>query len=170
MAVLKILKSGKVYRAHKSQSFYRAYGALADILGLECESPVFGSLRFHKKCTNGRVSTSVKLVLKVPDEFVKLTEYTVWADFIDAMKYTKPGDYRQIDSSVTGDMDTAVTQKTLDKMIRHLRTQKGPWDYDIPQAVLAEIRPEWLVRYVLHPREPKPAKFHFITWNDIEIK
>lgn len=170
MAVLKILKSGKVYRAHKSQSFYRAYEALADILGLKCESPVFGSLRFHKKCTNGRVSTSVKLVLKVPKEFVKLTEYAVWADFIDAMKYTKPGDYRQIDSSVTGDTETAVTQKTLDKMIRHLKKQRKPGSYEIPQAVLAEIRPEWLVRYELHPKEPKPAKFHFVTWEDIEVK
>ncbi len=168
MAVLKILKSGKVYRAYKSQSFYRAYTALVDMLGLKCESPIFGSLRFHKKCTNGRVSTSVKLVLKVPDEFVKLTEYPVWADFMEAIKLTKPGDYRQIDASVKGDGDQEFTQKVLDRIIQNLKTQRSPRQYYIPQAVLEEIRPEWLVRYELHPREPRAAKMRGRHWANYE--
>lgn len=169
MAVLKILKMGKVYRAHKSQSFSRAYAALVDILGLQCESPVFGSLRFHRKCTNGRVSTSVKLVLKVPKEKVKLTEYPVWADFMEAVKLTKPGDYRQIDSSVHGGGEgDFFTQKVLDRLIQNLQMQRKPRDYFIPQTVMEEIRPEWLVSYELHPREPRVSKMDHRRWAKYE--
>ena len=79
----------------------RAYSALVEILGLHCECPIFGCLRFRRQCTNGKVSSSAKLVLKVPDECVKLTEYSVWADFMYHIQYTKPADYTMVAVSYT---------------------------------------------------------------------
>ena len=113
----------------------RAYSALVEILGLHCECPIFGCLRFRRQCTNGKVSSSAKLVLKVPDECVKLTEYSVWADFMYHIQYTKPADY------------------TMDKMIHSLKKQRRPLAYHCPQAILEEIRPEWLVDFSLHNKE-----------------
>ena len=148
-AVLRILKSGQVYRAHKSLSFGKQYGALVDILQLNCESPIFGCLKYHRRCTNGKVSSSVKFLLEVPAEKVKLTEYSVWADFLYAQKFTLAEDY----SHVAG-LCQELDQETLDKMIHSLQKQKRPWQYRIPQAVLEEIRPEWVIKYQLRSHSP----------------
>ena len=90
-------------------------------------------------------------ILEVPNEKVKLTDYPVWADFMFAMKYTNKSNYHKI-SMVSS--ETEVSQKMLDKMIRSLKEQKRPGEYKIPQAVMEEIRPEWLVKYKLHPHDP----------------
>mgnify|MGYP000293747597 CR=1 FL=1 len=95
----------------------RAYSALVEILGLHCECPIFGCLRFRRQCTNGKVSSSAKLVLKVPDECVKLTEYSVWADFMYHIQYTKPADY----TMVAVDSVEQLSQAQLDKMILLLK-------------------------------------------------
>lgn len=95
----------------------RAYSALVEILGLHCECPIFGCLRFRRQCTNGKVSSSAKLVLKVPDECVKLTEYSVWADFMYHIQYTKPADY----TMVAVDSVEQLSQAQLDKMIHSLK-------------------------------------------------
>ena len=87
--------------------------ALVEILGLHCECPIFGCLRFRRQCTNGKVSSSAKLVLKVPDECVKLTEYSVWADFMYHIQYTKPADY----TMVAVDSVEQLSQAQLDKML-----------------------------------------------------
>ncbi len=39
-------------------------------------------------------------------------------------------------------------------MIHSLQKQKRPWQYRIPQAVLEEIRPEWVIKYQLRPHSP----------------
>lgn len=141
--VLKILQSGKVYRAHRNLTFDRAYSALVDILGLDCECPVFGTLKNRRKCTNGKVSSSVKLTLEIPDEKVKLTEYSVWADFINEIQYSMPNNYKR----VSPDGQEAITQHRYTQIIHHLQKQKKPGQYRVPQAVFEEIRPEWLVKY-----------------------
>ena len=148
-AVLRILKSGQVYRAHKRLSFGKQYGALVDILQLKCESPVFGCLKYHRKCTNGKVSSSVKFILDVPSDKVKLTEYSVWADFLYAQKFTRGEDYAHI-SGESQELD----QERLEKMIHSLKKQKYSWQYRIPQVVMEEIRPEWVIKYQIHPHSP----------------
>ena len=89
-AVMRILQSGKIYRASPSISFKKEYAALIDMLGLHCECPIFGVVRGRKQNTGGRVSGAVRIRLNVPREYVKLTEYTDWADFLDNFKYTNP--------------------------------------------------------------------------------
>ena len=144
-----MIRSGKVYRAHRNIGMDRAYSALVDILGLHCECPIFGCLRFHRQCTNGKVSSSAKLVLKVPEESVKLTEYSVWADFMYHIRFTKPSDY----TMVSVDAVEQLSQAQLDKMIHSLKKQRKPFAYYCPQAILEDIRPEWLVDYDLHTKE-----------------
>lgn len=147
--VLKIIRSGKVYRAYRNIGMDRAYSALTDMLGLSCECPVFGCLKFHRKSTNGKVSSSVKLVLKVPEAHVKLTEYSVWADFMYHIKFTKPNDYTTVAPEASG----ILSQQDLDGMIASLKKQRKPAAYLRPQAVLEEIRPEWLVDFRLNNQE-----------------
>ncbi len=89
------------------------------------------------------MSTSVLLTLDVPKEYVKLTEYGVWADFMFAMQYTKESNPLEIDISPDGE----ITQLRLNQIIADLQQQRRPWSYRVPQAILEEIRPEWLVRY-----------------------
>lgn len=148
MQVLKIVKEGNVYRAYKSRTYGQEYQCLVDMLGLNCESPVFGCPAYHRQVTGGKISTSVKMVLKVPDDQIKLTEYPVWADFIYYFKFTKPGDYTRVRS----DAMVEIKQKKLDKIIRSLKTQKSVWRYHSPQVIMEEIRPEWLVDYKVNLR------------------
>ena len=44
-AVMRILQSGKIYRASPSISFKKEYAALIDMLDLHCECPIFGVVR-----------------------------------------------------------------------------------------------------------------------------
>lgn len=44
----------------------------------------------------------MRIRLNVPREYVKLTEYTDWADFLDNFKYTNPNDYSTI---IVGSLD-----------------------------------------------------------------
>jgi hypothetical protein len=81
-AVMRILQSGEVYWAKPSISFKGEYAALIDMLGLHCECPIFGVVRGRKQNTGGRVSGAVRIRLNVPREYVRLTEYTVWVDFM----------------------------------------------------------------------------------------
>ena len=138
-----------MYRAYKSISFAREYQALIDILGLSCECPVFGCLKYHKKYSGGCVSSSVLLTLNVPKQFVKLTEYKVWADFMFYLKYTRKDNYTKMDMT----SETEITQKQLDAAIYALKTQKVSWRYEVPQVILEEIRPEWLVKYEFTKKE-----------------
>lgn len=87
---MRILQSGKIYRASPSISFKKEYAALIDMLDLHCECPIFGVVRGRKQNTGGRVSGAVRIRLNVPREYVKLTEYTDWADFLDNFKYHEP--------------------------------------------------------------------------------
>lgn len=138
-----------MYRAYKSISFAREYQALIEILGLSCECPVFGCLKYHKKYSGGCVSSSVLLTLNVPKQFVKLTEYKVWADFMFYLKYTRKDNYTKMDMT----SETEITQKQLDAAIHALKTQKVSWRYEVPQVILEEIRPEWLVKYEFTKKE-----------------
>lgn len=124
------------------------------MLHLQCECPIFGVLRHYRKCTNGRGANSVKLVLDVPDERIKLTEYSVWADFMFYCQYTKPYDFTKVDPMCMEE----ISQKRLNRIIRSIKTQKKPGEYRIPQVVLEELRPEWLVSYKVNPRKP-PFEF-----------
>lgn len=85
----------------------------------------------------------MKLTLNVPDDHVWLTEYEVWADFLFNLKYTKPYDYTRIDPAFSSE----CSQQKLSGLIHSLKHQKRPFQYRVPQVVLEEIRPEWLVKY-----------------------
>lgn len=141
--VLRILKSDQIYRAQPSPKYGHAYDCLIDMLGLHCECPIFGNLRFHRKNIGGSTSTSVKLVLKVPKENVWLTEYSEWADFMYMVKFTSPKDYHNL---IAGEVDD-ITREKLHSTIDSLKLQRNPWAYRVPQAILEEIRPEWLTEY-----------------------
>lgn len=138
--VLKILKSGKVYKAHKNFKLDKAYKALIDILDLDCEAPIFACLKFHKKCFDGRISSAVKLTLDVPLKNIKLTEFSTWADFLYCMEFTKPNDYTSVAPSTD-----EIQQKFLDTLMVNLANQKDVSQYKVPQVILQEIRPEWLI-------------------------
>ena len=141
--VLKILKSGEVYRAHASRKYAREYDCLIDMLGLSCECPIFGNLRFHRKNTGGSTSNSVKLILKVPRDCMWLTEYSEWADFMYMVPFTSLKDYTDL---VHGEVDE-YSQQRLTETIESLKRQKPSWRYQVPQVILEEIRPEWLAEY-----------------------
>ena len=143
MLVLRKLKAGEVYRALPSISLDRAYRCLADMLGIHCECPIFGVLRFHRKCSDGKGASSVKLTLKVPNDHVWLTEYSDWAEFLFNLKYTKPYDYTRVDPAFMEE----CSQRKLNGLIHSIKRQKHPIQYRVPQVILEEIRPEWLVKY-----------------------
>ena len=56
------------------------------------------------------------------------------------MGFTKQGDY----TTVMADAIETLPQEELDKTIAALKEQHRPSFYKCPQAVLEEIRPEWL--------------------------
>ena len=141
--VLDILLSNKIYRAYKSITFAREYQALIDILGLQCDCPIFACVKGKPLCADGRVSSSVLLTLRVPKEEVRLTEFRVWADLLYVLKSSK------IDLSRTSQLQTkaGVDTRQLSETVESLREQMPLSAYKEPQAVLEEIRPEWLVKY-----------------------
>lgn len=138
-AVLRIVQEGVIYRAKPSISFQREYAALIDLLGLKCECPVFGVLQGRRKNTGGKVSGTVRMKLDVPEKSMKLTEYDVWADFIYAMKFSRPGNYKKL---VQGTEE--VSEQTYAQLMKDLKTQRPPKAYRTPQVVLEKINPKWL--------------------------
>lgn len=160
IAVMKILKSGKIYRAKPSITYKAEYAALIDMLGLSCECPVFGVVRGRKQNTGGRVSGSVRIRLNVPNEFVKLTEYPVWADFLYNFKFTNPQDYTSI---IVGTED--VNSAKHSAVVQDLKTQRPLSKYAVPQAILEYIDPKWVVRYkiIRTSREQEDKREAF--WN-----
>lgn len=139
-AVLKILKSGEVYRAKPSLSFSKEYAALIDILGLKCECPIFAVVKGRRKNSGGKVSGAVRLTLDVPDKFVHLTEYSVWADFIYAFKFSKPTNYKELTPQCE-----EITVREYKDILFDLKLQRKLSDYITPQAVLEKINPAWLI-------------------------
>lgn len=83
----------------------------------------------------GKVSGSVRLVLDVPDKYIHLTEYAVWADFLYAFKFTKPGNYK----SLRPDCEE-LTVRRYNEILADLQEQRKPSQYECPQVVL-EDRP-----------------------------
>lgn len=144
-AVLRILKQNRVYRAYPSLKYKKEYAALIDMLGLHCVCPVFGVLPHHRQNTNGKVSSSIRFVLEVPEDRVRLTEYGVWADFIYFSRFSKPNDYRRL----TPDCDE-ITQTAYSELIRDLKEQRPLREYKTPQVILEEILPEWVVEAQPH--------------------
>lgn len=139
-AVLSVLRRGNVYRAHRNLRFDAAYSELVQLLGLHCDCPIFGFLKGRKRCTNGKVNSSLLLTLQVPDDKVWLTEYGVWADFLYCVQqYTRPASRRRLMPN------EEFTQRRYDQLRNNLKNQRAPEGYQVPQAVLEEIRPEWLL-------------------------
>ena len=137
--VLRTLKRGEVYRAKPNLSLRGEYDALIDMLGLHCECPVFAVVKGKKQNTGGKVSGSVQLTLDVPDEFVRLTEYSVWADFIYAFKFSKPGNYKILRPDCE-----EITVRRYNELMEDLKDQRKLSAYQTPQVVLERIEPDWL--------------------------
>ncbi len=137
--VLKILRSGEIYRAKPNLSLKGEYQAMIDLLGLRCECPIFAVVKGKKQNTGGKVSGSVRLTLDVPEKQVHLTEYEEWADFLYAFKYTNPANYR----SLRADCEE-ITVRRYNEILTNLKTQKPVSKYKCPQVVLEKIKPEWL--------------------------
>ncbi len=137
--VWKVLKSGEIYRAKPNLTLRGEYEALIDLLGLRCECPVFGVVKGRKQNTGGKVSGAVRLTLDVPDHEVRLTEYEVWADFLYAYKFTRPGNYK----ALRPDCEEISSRRYAD-ILEDLQTQRSPSAYRCPQAVLEKIDPAWV--------------------------
>lgn len=140
--VLRILKAGETYWAKPNLTLRGEYNAMIDLLGLHCECPIFGVLKGKKQNTGGKVSGSVRLVLDVPDKYIHLTEYAVWADFLYAFKFTKPGNYK----SLRPDCEE-LTVRRYNEILADLQEQRKPSQYQCPQVVLEKIDPAWLKSY-----------------------
>ena len=140
--VLRILKAGETYRAKPNLTLRGEYNAMIDLLGLHCECPIFGVLKGKKQNTGGKVSGSVRLVLDVPDKYIHLTKYAVWADFLYAFKFTKPGNYK----SLRPDCEE-LTVRRYNEILADLQEQRKPSQYQCPQVVLEKIDPAWLKSY-----------------------
>ena len=140
--VLRILKAGEIYRAKPNLSLRGEYDALIDMLGLKCECPIFAVIKGRRQNTGGKVSGSVRLTLDVPDKYIHLTEYGVWADFLYAFKFTKPGNYK----SLRPDCEE-LTVRRYNEILEDLKEQKKPAQYNCPQVVLEKIEPAWLQSY-----------------------
>lgn len=115
---------------------------MIDLLGLHCECPIFGVLKGKKQNTGGKVSGSVRLVLDVPDEYIHLTEYAVWADFLYAFKFTKPGNYK----SLRPDCEE-LTVRRYNEILADPAGAAQALPVPVPQVVLEKIDPAWLKSY-----------------------
>lgn len=155
IAVLKILEGKRVYRANPSISFKKEYGALIKLLNLKCSCPIFTVVKNKKHNTSGKISGSVRLVLDVPNEFVKLTEFGVWADLMFNLKYTRDDSVFKL-TSIGHDI---IGEEQLKANMEHIKTQKRLEQYKYPQAVLEEIRPEWLESYSLINKSKEKISF-----------
>ena len=137
--VLRTLRAGEVYRAKPNLALRREYDALADMLGMRCECPVFAVIKGKKQNTGGKVSGAVRLTLDVPDGEVFITEYAVWADFLYAFKFSKPGNYKALRPDCE-----EVSVRRYNDLMADLMDQRKPSQYDCPQVVLERIEPGWL--------------------------
>ena len=152
-AVLKILQQGRTYHAHRNLRLQAAYQGLIHLLGLHCEAPVFGYLRGHKGCTNGKISGSILLTLKVPADCVWLTEYSVWADYMYCVLHYASQNYTHLLPN-----EEFTARQFHDLQIQQ-KTQRSPSNYQVPQAILEKIKPEWLVSYIDCRRLPPLRRF-----------
>lgn len=143
--VLKILKSGETYRAKPNLILKGEYAALIDMLGLKCECPIFGVVKGKRQKTLGKVSGSVKLVLDVPEKYVHLTEFSEWADFLYAYKFTMPGKYYMLRPG----NEEEISSRHFQELLKSIPEQKKLSAYKEPQVILEKIRPEWLKHYRL---------------------
>ena len=84
----------------------------------------------------------MRLVLDVPDKFVHLTEYGVWADFLYAFKFTNPANYK----SLRPDCEE-LTVREYNDILKNLKEQRKPSQYKCPQVVLEKINPTWIKSY-----------------------
>ncbi len=141
-AVLSVLKAKKIYYAKPSITYKKEYGALIEMLKMDCQCPVFAVVKGRKQNTSGRVSGTVKMVLEVPDEEVKFTEFSVWADFLYASQFTRPTDYRRLKAGCE-----EVTVKKFEAILNDLKTPRLLSAYKFPQALIERIEPHWLVNY-----------------------
>ena len=137
--VLRTLRSGEVYRAKPNLGLRGEYNALIDMLGLHCECPVFAVVKGKKQNTGGKVSGSVRLTLDVPEEFVHITEYGIWADFIYAFKFSKPGNYKVLRPDCE-----EISVRRYNELMEDLKNRRKLSTYECPQVVLERIEPEWL--------------------------
>lgn len=151
-AVLRILLGGDIYRAKPSLALKGEYAALMDMLGLKCECPIFGVIKGKGQKTFGKVSGTVKITLDVPDKYVYLTEFDVWADFIYAYKFSKPGNYK----SLVPDCEE-VSVRRYREIIAELGEQKKPGEYKYPQVILEKINPAWMKKYRVFHRSSAPS-------------
>ncbi len=153
-AVLDILKSNELYKAKPSISFKLPYGALIDMLELDCECPIFAVVKGRKQKSAGRISSSVKLFLDVPDEYVYLTEFSVWADFMYCAQFTVRGDYKKLNPS-----SEEVNNRDYQGLIKRLQQQLPVEKYLFPQAILEHIDPKWLVKHKVLGHKGKGIDF-----------
>lgn len=137
--VLKILKAGEVYRAKPNLSLRGEYAAMIELLHLHCECPIFCVVKGKRQNTGGKVSGAVRLTLDVPDKYVHLTEYAVWADFLYAYKFTLPGNFR----SLRPDCEE-VSVRQYHEILDDLQEQRPLNSYQYPQVVLEKIDPAWV--------------------------
>ncbi|MFI3206084.1 MAG: hypothetical protein R3Y33_02440 [Clostridia bacterium] len=151
--VLKILNQNIIYRAKPSISFKKEYACLIDMLKLDCACPVFAVVDGKKQNSSGRISSSVKLMLDVPDDQIKYTEFSVWADFMYASKFSKPYNYRKLMAS-----SHDISFKHYQDLINKIETQLPCGNYQYPQAILEYIDPKWLVSSTNFKKTP-PISF-----------
>lgn len=59
-----------------------------------------------------------------------------------SLRFTKPNHYKKIVVD-----NEEVSQRKMNRLIYQLKKQRSPWSYRVPQVILEEIRPEWLVKY-----------------------
>lgn len=137
--VWNILKSGEIYRAKPNLSLHGEYKAMIDLLQLHCECPIFGVVKGKRQNTGGKVSGSVQLTLDVPDKYIHLTEYEVWADFLYAYKFTKPSNFR----SLRADCEE-ISVRRYNEILADLQQQRPVNTYRCPQVVLEKIDPSWV--------------------------
>lgn len=166
-AVLRALREGKTYYAKPSIAFKDQYAALIDMLDLNCDCPIFGVIKGRKQKTGGKVSGAVRLTLDVPSRHIHLTEYDVWADFLDAFRYSKPGDYRQVSGG-----SNEISGHDYAKLISDLKNQRKPGKYKAPQVVLEKIEPSWLVSSRVMPTKTGVAEkiSHFFSGKETKYK
>ncbi len=68
-----------------------------------------------------------------------ITEYGVWADFIYALKFSKPGNYKALRPDCE-----EISVRRYNELMEDLKDQRKLSAYQTPQVVLERIEPGWL--------------------------